>query len=485
MALKAIAPTAPKGVPGPYAWPLIGQTLELTKYVKAGRLHAFFRKGFETYGDIYALPVTGTYSVIVSDAEAIKDILNHTDRFIRGDHAWKASMGLFDDALGLMPTGPLWHRHRKLMQPAFGPVHLRQTVDAATKVAGKIAVNWTAVMDAAGEETIVVDVYRYMGAAALDVISKIAFSKDHGTVESIANNNPNKTAEMFDELAKLLQLRIFTPSLMWSRAGITNDAPRIVAVRDATQAFVMDVIAERRAATSLGEHQEKGKWDMDLLDRFLQNSAELNPDGEGLSEDEIIGESLSIFFGGHETTANSMTFIIMSLCQNPDVMAKVVDDIDRVYAAIDGNLTTENLFEFKYLDWVVKETMRFHPVLGFFARESAKPVTLLGHAFPAKIKFYVNIASLHRNPKYWTDPETFNPDRWALPPVPGSYLPFGDGPTVCIGQKMANIEMRVVMINLLRRFTFEMVRDQKLEFITTLTYGLKNGFKVKVSQRKI
>ncbi|KAI8920458.1 cytochrome P450 [Entophlyctis helioformis] len=471
MALSAVAKNPPKGVPGPFAWPLFGQMFSVAKYAQVGQLHTFFTEGFRKYGSIFAVPLAGRYFVTTSDADAIKDILNNTGSFVRGENPWKATKDFIKYSLAILPTGPTWRRHRKLMQPAFGPSHLRQTVDAATEVANKIKAEWTSVMAATGEKTIVVDAYKYMGAAALDVISKIAFSKDDGAVGSITKKESSK--------------RLFSAPAMWSWMGISSSSPRVTSLRDSSQAFVMDVIAERRAATSLGEHQAKGKWDMDVLDRFLQNSAELNPDGERLSEDEIIGETLTMFVAGHETTANSMTFIIMVLCQNSDVMAKVVAEIDRVYAAIDGTVTTENLFEFKYLDWVIKETMRLYPVVPFIARESAKPVTLMGHTFPAKTSVLSNIMNLHRNPKYWTDPDTFNPDRWALPPVPGSYLPFGEGPMVCIGQKMANIEMRVVMINLLRCFTFEMVRDQKLEFVTTSTYGLKNGFKVNVTERKM
>ncbi|KAI8923267.1 cytochrome P450 [Entophlyctis helioformis] len=194
----------------------------------------------------------------------------------------------------------------------LGPSHLRQTVDAATEVADKIKADWTSVMAATGEKTIVVDVYKYMGAVAFDVICKIAFSKDRGAVEMIGKNEFSKTAEMFEEALALTQLRIFSPPVMWSWMGISSSSPRVTSVRDSSQAFIMDVIAERRAATSLGEHQAKGKWDMDVLDRFLQNSAELNPDGEGLSEDEIVGETLAMLVAGHETTANSMAFIIMS-----------------------------------------------------------------------------------------------------------------------------------------------------------------------------
>ncbi|KAI8928434.1 cytochrome P450 [Entophlyctis helioformis] len=475
MALKAITPSPPKGVPGPYPWPIVGQTFDLVKFAN-GKMHDYLVACFHKYGSIFAVPMLGTYMVMVSDADAIKELMTNTDSFVRGDMAWEAAKGYFDNVLPVMPSGAMWHRHRKLMQPAFGPIHLRQAVIASGDIVDKFTADWQSIMAKTGSKTVVVDMYKYMSAGALDIITKIAFSKDPGAVESISKGEHNKLGHMFEEIVAILQLRIFTPPALWWWSGLSSNSPRVTSVREQTQRFVKDVIAERREAMRRGEHDEKSKWEMDVLDRLLQS---------GLSEEEIIGESLGLFLAGHETTANSMSFIILCLCQHPDIMAKVVDEIDRVVAKLDGNITIENLFEFRYLDWVVKETQRYHTVLPFIARESAKPVTLMGHKFPAKIAFSMLLNNVHRNPKHWTDPDTFNPDRWALPPVPGSFVPFGEGPMMCIGQKMANIEMRVVVINILRRFTLELVPDQKLEFITTMTYGLKNGFKVKVTERKM
>ncbi|KAI8927459.1 cytochrome P450 [Entophlyctis helioformis] len=104
-------------------------------------------------------------------------------------------------------------------------------------------------------------------------------------------------------------------------------------------------------------------------------------------------------------------------------MAKVVEEIDRVYADLDGNLTVENLFQFSYLDWVIKEVMRINPVFRVLGRESIKPVTVLDRAFPPKTFFNLSVIAIHRDPHYWPNP-----------------MPFGNGSMVCIGQKMANIE---------------------------------------------
>ncbi|KAI9203846.1 cytochrome P450 [Polychytrium aggregatum] len=93
------------------------------------------------------------------------------------------------------------------------------------------------------------------------------------------------------------------------------------------------------------------------------------------------------------------------------------------------------------------------------------------------------VSHLHRNPKYWKDPNTFNPDRWSEPIVPGSFLPFGDGPMNCIGQKMANIETKVFLIRTLQRYNLKLLDPSQLRIIFSATQGYKDGVDVLVERR--
>nr|KAJ3421784.1 Arp complex subunit [Polyrhizophydium stewartii] len=157
--------------------------------------------------------------------------------------------------------------------------------------------------------------------------------------------------------------------------------------------------------------------------------------------------------------------------------------------------------------------MRLHPVAGQFGRAFTRDFEYNGVVIPAgvgsrivsmrtasqpdakltlafwKSEILLSVSQTHTNPEYWPEPERFNPDRWdGLKPQPGTYLPFGDGPMNCIGQKLALIEIKtscaaIVMIKLLARFNLDLVPEQKLEVISTLTTGLKHGLKVKLTRR--
>ena len=116
--------------------------------------------------------------------------------------------------------------------------------------------------------------------------------------------------------------------------------------------------------------------------------------------------------------------LMMDLAQYPQIVEKIRQELLQVNP--DGqNLSWDDLSQLKYLEMVIKEGMRLHPVIGMLRKVSGKNVQLCNYKFPKGIGFAIHIRALHRDPRYWTDPEDFVPERWEKQPVPGSYLPFG------------------------------------------------------------
>ncbi|KAI8929120.1 cytochrome P450 [Entophlyctis helioformis] len=422
--------------------------------------------------------------VIVSDAEAAKQILNNTVDFSRNPFFQNVGKGLSDYALFTIPSGNMWKKHRKLLQPAFGPSHLRHAAIATSEVVADIAADLNRRIGeaaAAGKPAAtVINMYEYMTALTMDVIGKVAFSHEFESVKTIHSQQSSETRTKIEDIFNIICVRSNLPLFAWNWSGVGLKSPRPVAVRQCTYSFVKQILDERRVSSNNGANITKSKWEMDVLDRLLQNNAT----AKSSADEEIIGEILGFFLAGHETTAHTLTFLMLALCQNPPVMRKLVDEIDAVYEQVDGKVTNENLSHFKYLDWVVKETQRKYNVVNHILRHSNNAVEVGGYSFPANTPFIVNTLDLHNNPTYWPSPESFRPERWAEPPISGSYMPFGDGPTVCVGMKMASIEIRVATIFLLRQFRFEMVEGQTIDIISTITTGLKHGLQVRITERK-
>ncbi|KAL2920320.1 hypothetical protein HK105_200398 [Polyrhizophydium stewartii] len=476
-----VQPLLERGPPGPYPWPFVGILPQAFNYIREGRIHDYIDAAMARYGPIVRLRLFGQSMNIVSDVESSRRILNSSE-FLREDYLHNATKDVFCYLLIVMPSGEMWKKHRKLLQPAFGPSHLRHVVQVSHQVVSEMADGWAKMAAASSDKATIVDVHKYFASLTLDVIGQVAFTHQFGGVRSMLSGKDNEGLKSFQALTRAAQLRVAIWPILWHVFGIARTSPFIVKTHQDALKSVMAVLSERKKelADNGGKCPRSSK-DMEVLDRLLSTTDE---GGERFTEEEIIGEIVGFIFAGHETTANTLSFIFLQLCTHPRVMAKLVAEIDEVYPTLGGELTIENMAHFKYLDCVIRESQRFNSVVGSVSRISTQPTEIHGYQFPAGSRFSVRIRSIHRNPLYWKDPDEFIPERFLEPIVPGSFLPFGDGPMNCIGQKMANIEMRAVLINLLRRFTFEYVEGQRLRYVTSITHGLKDGLKVRATERQ-
>ena len=182
---------------------------------------------------------------------------------------------------------------------------------------------------------------------------------------------------------------------------------------------------------------------------------------------------LGFFLAGHETSAHTLTFSLMELAQNPEIQETLYQEICNV--DIENPTFYETLPHFKYLDQVLKESQRLHPVLSSTLRVPKQDVDILGYKIPKGVPIAINVIGIHRSTVYYTNPDQFDPSRWDKPlSNPNAFLPFGSGPHMCIGSKMAVIEIKVALILLLQRFKFkEPPEGLCFELETHITHSVK------------
>lgn len=139
----------------------------------------------------------------------------------------------------------------------------------------------------------------------------------------------------------------------------------------------------------------------------------------------------------------------------------------------------------KYLDGFVKETLRLHPPTPILMKTAARDCELDGVLIKKGTDVFPIMSSTHRDPRYWSDPESFRPERWTADfvPVEGSYLPFGDGSTNCIGQKLALIETKITIASLVREWDIELSPNQNFKQVWSVTMGFKDGLFVGLKKR--
>ena len=227
--------------------------------------------------------------------------------------------------------------------------------------------------------------------------------------------------------------------------------------RDAARAALVErierIMAKRRDA---GPPADEG--DRDLVDVLMSIKDE---DGvEQFSADVITGMFISMMFAGHHTTSGTAAWVIIELLRNPDVMAKVVAEIDALAEFGGGRITYQDLREVPWLEASIKEALRLHPPLIILMRLANVDVEVEGCTIPAGKVVAASPAVSNRVPEAFDDPDRFDPARYIEPRQddvdnPWNWIPFGAGRHRCVGAAFALMQLKAIFCVLLRDWELE------------------------------
>jgi pentalenene oxygenase len=227
-------------------------------------------------------------------------------------------------------------------------------------------------------------------------------------------------------------------------------------------ATVDRILAERRG-TDRGEG--------DLL-AMLQGARDAES-GDGMSDRQVHDEAMTVLAAGTDTVSHTLSWCAYLLARNPDVQDRLHAETDRELAGREPGY--DDVERLVYMRMVLSEVLRMYPA-GYLVSRSATADTVLGgRAVPAGTMVLISTYALHRDPAYFPDPDTFDPDRWseeALPPrgrPVKHYLPFGLGPHGCVGEAFAWTQMAMVLATLANRWSLHPVTDRPVEPVPTFT----------------
>nr|CAD7444537.1 unnamed protein product [Timema bartmani] len=203
------------------------------------------------------------------------------------------------------------------------------------------------------------------------------------------------------------------------------------------------------------EHREKNNISRsDFLQLLIQlKNKELN---DGL----LAAQCFVFFLAGFETSSTTVSFCLYELATNPEIQERLREEVDTVLQKYKGTITYEAIQEMDYLSRVVDETLRKYPPVPNLDRECTKKFTFSGtnHVIEKGINLIIPVYALHHDPKYFPDPELFNPDRFTEEAKRTrhhySYLPFGEGPRICIGMRFGLMQTKVGLVSLLSQYKF-------------------------------
>ncbi|KMQ86540.1 cytochrome p450 4v2 [Lasius niger] len=205
---------------------------------------------------------------------------------------------------------------------------------------------------------------------------------------------------------------------------------------------------------ALGKQKRKAFLDL-LLD---QNEKDEAP----LTDDELIAQVNTFMFAGHDTTAIALTCTLFLLGNNLDHQEKVHEELEEVFKDSKTPASVKELSQLKYLDRIIKETLRLYPSVPTITRKLAEEVKIGDYTLPKDVTVVFHILLLHTNPQVWSDPKKFDPDRF-LPENskhrhPYAYIPFSAGPRNCIGQRFALLEEKTILTAILRKWRVKSVK---------------------------
>ena len=388
----------------------------------------------ERFGDCFTVRFPRGYTfVFTSDPDAIREVFASDPDTL---HAGKAN-GIFKPILGdhslLLLDGPDHIRERRMMMPPFHGERMNTYGRVMDAIAGAAVDRWPRGRAFPAQTE--------MQAITLDVILRTVFGLEEGAAMT----------SLRDALTKFLA--VGTKSNTISFVGRDGKVPfaaaqlalgrvtpwgRIKPLIDDVDRLLLAEIARRRAAPSDSD---------DVLTMLLAAKDEA---GRGLTDSELRDEMLTLLLAGHETTATALSWLLWRLTSQPEVQARLQAEVRA--AARDGVVPPERLGELKYLDAVIKETMRLNPIIPFVARWILSPMRVAGRTLPADVMVTPCIYLTHRRPDLWPDPELFKPERFLDARVsPNHYFPFGGGTRRCIGMAFALFEMKIILCRILSR----------------------------------
>ncbi|MCS6872154.1 MAG: cytochrome P450 [Anaerolineae bacterium] len=417
---------------------------------------SFFSSLAPRYGEVCAFHVFRQWRYYVQNPDLICQILT-SNKWVRTPISRKL-LGSFLGESVFSQEGALHLSQRRLMQPSFHRERLAQYAQTMVAQAVRTIESWQT-----GEQRDMVD---EMMRLTLEIVSQVLF----GTSTSAEAKQIGEALLTIQHgIQNDYKLNMFMP--LWMPVIRFGKARRAV---QTLQKTTERIIAARRAERC--EHD-------DLLDTLLRTHDE---DGTQLTDAQVCGQVLALLFAGHETTANALAWSLYLLATHPHVLAKLRAEVEEVCGARLPSIA--DLPRLKYTEMVFKEVLRLHPPAWYAERTPLEDLSLGEYTVPRGVPVSICVYALHRDPRFFEQPEAFLPERFAPENLSRihryAYLPFGLGAHQCIGNHFAMIEGQLVLATFATRVDLSLLGDYVPRVHALITYGISNGLPMTISHRQ-
>jgi len=387
----------------------------------------FLYDTWQAHGDVVQFPIPSPPSYLVNDPDAVRRVLIGNGREYDKDTIQYRALSLVTGEGLLTAQLESWRKQRPLVQPAFHHETLHDIVRHIGVACERLCASWRQMPDGA-----VVDVDVSMMHAALEVVGHALFGTD---LSDDADVLARSTLDALDVVVARARVPLTPPS--WLPTPANRRLNRAVAQLDeAVEAMLRergDVVRPK-----------------DMLDLLIVARDE---DGARLTEWQIRDQVVTFIVAGHETVASALTWAWSLLARRPDAMERLHEEAVRVL----GGRAPEyaDLDQLVFARAVLDETLRMYPPAWLITRNAMVDDELGGWQIPKGALIILSPYLLHRHPDVWTNPESFDPDRFIRGDVERTaFIPFGAGLRQCIGKDFSYVEGVLMLAGIAQHFTF-------------------------------
>ncbi|KAL0703934.1 hypothetical protein Bca4012_070359 [Brassica carinata] len=472
---KKHKPSKWKLPPGPKTLPIIGNLHNIK-----GQPHTCFINLSKTYGPVMLLRFGFVPVVVISSREGAEEALKTQDLECCSRPETVAARMIsynFKD-IGFAPYGEEWKVLRKLVVVELLNMKKFQSFGYIREEENNLLVKK---LTEAALTRSPVNLKKTLFTLVASIICRLAFGIDIHKCEFVDEDNAADLVHKFELLVDGIAFSDFFPGVGWILDRVSGQNKTLNNVFSELDTFFQKILdAHLKPVRTVSNNP-------DVVDVMVGLMKKQEQDGDSfkLTTDHFKGIISDIFLAGVNTSAITMIWTMTELIRNPNIMKKVQHEIRTTLGDKKERLTADDLNHLHYLKHVIKETFRLHPAAPLLLpRETMSDIKIQGFDIPKKSQMMINVYSIARDPKIWSNPDEFNPDRFIESSVDYKglnfeLLPFGSGRRICPGMNMGIATVELGLLNLLYFFDWAVsegktIKDMDVEETGSLIISKKS-----------
>lgn len=466
---------------GPYNYPFLGI---LYHFKDTKNLFKKMTEFHNEYGKNYRGYFMNELNIITKDVDLIEFAVTSNKTIDKGTAYRYLNNWL---ATGLLTSGgDKWRKRRKMITPAYHFKILDQFIEMFDRNGNIMVQKLRGEVDK--PET---NIFPFVNLCALDTICETAM----GTQVNAQLSADSEFVQATKEMNRIVMVRGFDffKAMDWSYQ-FTEDYQKEKQALKVLHGYTMKLIKSRRNELLKLQAEQQNNKDGDEFetkrkDNFLDLLLKSSINGQPLSNEDIQEEVDTFMFEGHDTVSSAISFALYLISNHPEVQKQLIEEQRHIFGSNPHRPTTlADLQEMKYLELVIKETLRIYPSVPMIVREVTEDLTYSDWNLCKGTQIVIYTYELHRDPAVFPDPEEFRPERFLPSNIQGrnpfAYIPFSAGHRNCIGQKFANLEMKSTISKVVRNYELLPLVPKHTPFILSeVILRSDNGVMLKLKNR--